>query len=79
VVLIVIYAIVEISGAHLNPAASIGFFVANRMLFNKTFWYIISQILGTILASIALKSLFPEAMTLGETLPSGGIMQTIIM
>ncbi|MBT8303039.1 MAG: MIP family channel protein [Bacteroidia bacterium] len=78
VVLIVIYAIGEISGAHLNPAVSLGFFAAKRMPFNKTVWYIIAQILGAILASMALKGLFPESMTLGETMPSGSIMQTII-
>ncbi|RZW49920.1 MAG: MIP family channel protein [Flavobacteriaceae bacterium] len=78
VVLIVIYAIGEISGAHLNPAVSIGFFAAKRMPFNKTAWYIIAQILGAVLASVALKGLFPESMTLGETMPSGSIMQTMI-
>ncbi|NNK28599.1 MAG: MIP family channel protein [Flavobacteriaceae bacterium] len=78
VVLIVIYAIGEISGAHLNPAVSLGFFAAKRMPFNKTVWYIIAQILGAVLASVALKGLFPESMTLGETMPSGSIMQTMI-
>jgi aquaporin Z len=79
VVLIVIYAIGEISGAHLNPAVSIGFLVAKRMAIKKTVWYITAQILGAILASLVLRSLFPEAMTLGETLPKGSLVQSFIM
>lgn len=79
VVLAVIYAIGEISGAHLNPAVSIGFYVSKSMSGKKTIYYIIAQILGAILASIIIWYLFPEAITLGETLPTGSILQSFIM
>ena len=79
VVLAVIYAIGETSGAHLNPAVSLSFYVAKTMTLSKTLWYILAQVLGAILASITLRYLFPEAMTLGETLPTGSILQTFIM
>ncbi len=79
IVLAVIYAIGEVSGAHLNPAVSISFYIAKTMTLSKTLSYITAQVLGAIFASIVLKLLFPEAMTLGETLPSGSILQTFVM
>ncbi len=79
VVLAVIYAIGEISGAHLNPAVSLSFYAAKTMPLNKTLWYIVAQILGALVASVVLRLLFPEAITLGETLPTGSILQTFIM
>lgn len=79
VVLAVIYAIGEISGAHLNPAVSIAFFVAKRMSLGQTVKFCFAQIIGAILASTTLILLFPETLTLGETLPSGSIIQTFIM
>jgi len=79
VVLAVIYAIGEISGAHLNPAVSLSFYIAKTMSLSKTLWFILAQILGAVLASITLRYLFPEAITLGETLPTGSILQTFIM
>lgn len=79
VVLAVIYAIGEISGAHLNPAVSLGFYFAKTMTLSKTIWFIVAQIFGAIVASVVLRLLFPEAVTLGETLPSESIWQTFVM
>ncbi len=48
------YAIGPISGAHLNPAVTIGVWLAGRMPTSQVIGYIIAQIIGGILASLAL-------------------------
>src|SRR5712664_2223887 len=46
VVLAMIYAVGDISGAHLNPAVTIGFFAARRLPGRTVFPYIGSQLVG---------------------------------
>lgn len=48
------YAIGPISGAHLNPAVTIGVFLAGRMPASQVVGYFIAQIIGGIIASLAL-------------------------
>lgn len=48
------YAIGPISGAHLNPAVTLGVFLAGRMPAKDVVPYWIAQIIGAILASLAL-------------------------
>lgn len=70
IVAAVIYSIGDLSGAHLNPAVTIGFVVAKRFPLNQLAPYIISQIAGAFSASLVLAWLFPEHATLGATLPT---------
>ena len=48
------YAIGPISGAHLNPAVTLGVFLAGRLPAKDVIPYWIAQIIGGILASLAL-------------------------
>lgn len=48
------YAIGPISGAHLNPAVTLGFFLAGRLPAKDVIPYWIAQVVGAILATIAL-------------------------
>src|SRR3954464_12216865 len=48
------YSLGHISGAHLNPAVSIGFWMAGRMEGNKVLPHILSQIFGAIVGSTVL-------------------------
>lgn len=48
------YAIGPISGAHLNPAVTLGVFLAGRMPAKDVVPYWIAQVIGAILASLAL-------------------------
>jgi len=48
------YAIGPISGAHLNPAVTLGVFLAGRMPAKDVVPYWIAQIIGAIIASLAL-------------------------
>lgn len=79
VVLVMIYSIGNISGAHLNPAVTLSFWVAGRMPANEIFPYIISQIVGGLIASGLLVLIFPEHETLGSTLPSGSVAQSLVL
>ena len=69
IVMTMIYALGEISGAHFNPAVSFGFWLAKRLSFKELVPFIVSQVLGAITASVVLKMVFPQNETLGTTFP----------
>jgi len=79
VVLAMIYAIGDISGAHLNPAVTLGFFAARRLPGRTVFPYVGSQLLGALAASGLLRGLFLQHPTLGATMPAGPKMQSLIL
>lgn len=79
VVLAMVQAFGDVSGAHLNPAVTLGFAVAGRFRWNEVPGYLLAQMVGAFGASGLLKLLFPESGTLGATLPSGGVMQSFVM
>ena len=79
VVLALIYALGEVSGAHFNPAVTIAFWVARRFEGRLVLPYILSQCAGAIGASVALRILFPQHPTLGITLPAGAVHQSFLL
>lgn len=79
VVLAMIYAIGDISGAHLNPAVTFGFWAARRFPGRDVTPYIMSQGLGAILASGLMRFLFAKQSTLGTTQPAGSETQSFIL
>ena len=76
VVFAMIAAIGDVSGAHLNPAVTVGFWVARRLSTRLVAFYVVSQCVGAVLASLALRLLFPVHALLGATLPSGSAGQS---
>jgi aquaporin NIP len=74
-----IYTIGDISGAHLNPAVTIAFYIAKVFPVKEILPYFASQAVGAFLASFTLKFLFPSNATLGSTLPSGSPMQSFVL
>lgn len=48
------YSIGPVSGAHLNPAVSLGVFAAGRMDATEMFGYWIAQVLGAVLAALVI-------------------------
>jgi MIP family channel proteins len=79
VVLAMIYALGDVSGCHLNPAVTLGFFVAGRFKGRWVAPYLAGQCLGAVLASATLRILFPAHATLGSTLPAGDSMQSFVL
>lgn len=78
IVLAMIYALGDISGAHLNPAVTLGFFAARRFPGKQVATYIGAQLLGACAASLLLRALFPEHASLGATLPAGSVAQAFV-
>ncbi len=79
VVMSMIYALGTVSGAHFNPAVSIGFAIAKKFPWAQVAPYIVSQCIGAIAASAALKLLFPANEMLGGTMPAGSDIQSFVL
>ncbi len=79
IVLAMIYALGDVSGAHLNPAVTLGFYASGRLKGAEVLPYAASQVGGAFLASGLLRVLFPACQTLGATTPSGSASQSFIL
>ncbi len=78
-VLAMIYAVGDVSGAHLNPAVTGGFWLSGRFPAGLVMPYFVSQCGGAFLASGLLRFLFPGHPTLGSTLPAGAESQSFVL
>jgi aquaporin NIP len=78
VVMSMIYAVGDISGAHLNPAVTCGFWLAGRVSAASALPYIASQFIGAFAASSLVWLLFTHA-TLGATHPAGSDFQSLVL
>ena len=79
IVMTMIYAVGDVSGAHFNPAVTLGFFVARRFEGKLILPYVLSQLSGALVASLLLRGLFPQHATLGATAPAGPALQSLIL
>ncbi len=79
IVLAMIYTVGDVSGAHFNPAVTLGFWAAHRMPGREVPFYLASQCAGALVASAALKLMFPDNALLGGTQPSGSALQSLVM
>jgi len=74
-IMCMVYATAHISGAHINPAVTIGMWVTKKIETKDGFFYIIAQLAGGIVGAFALKTVFvnaPSTLNLGTpTLGSG--------
>ena len=79
IVMVMIYAVGDISGAHFNPAVTLAFWAAGRLQPRRIPQYLLSQLAGATAASCTLFILFGNVKSLGATLPAGDIWQSFTL
>lgn len=79
IVIAMIYAFGETSGAHINPAVTVAFGINGKLNKKEILPYISSQLAGAFFASGVLKLLFPGSLNLGATLPAGSEYQSFTL
>lgn len=79
VVMTMIYAVGDVSGAHLNPAVTLGFLAAGRFPARRVPGYLLCQTAGALLASLTLRALFGNRASLGASLPAGPALQSFVL
>ena len=79
VVMAMIYSFGDVSGAHIKPAVTIGFWASGRFPLRQVGPYVAAQLLGAIAAGFALRAIFPNGGSLGSTVPSGAVVQSLVL
>ncbi len=79
VVMAMIYALGDVSGAHFNPAVTLGFFLSRRLSGRCVMPYIAAQIAGAFTASAVLRLMFGNVAHLGATIPAGSSLQSFAL
>lgn len=79
IVMAMIYAFGEISGAHFNPAVSIAFAYAKKFSWKEVPKYILFQVAGAFTASLLLMWLFPKSELLGATIPTVDVWRAFVL
>ena len=70
VIVAMICAVGHLSGAHLNPAVTVGFWASGRFPGREVLPYVVSQCLGAIAAAALLRATMGLVGDMGATLPS---------
>jgi aquaporin Z len=80
-VLAIILFMGAVSGAHLNPAVTLGFALRGDFPWRRVPGYIIAELLGSTLAVLLLWAMFGKVGSLGATEPGAGIsdLQAMVM
>ena len=79
VVAAMIYSTGHISGAHINPAVTLGFAITKNFPWKEVPYYWVSQIIGAVLASGALSLMFGTIGNMGATVPYGSDIQSLAL
>lgn len=65
--IVVVYAIGHISGAHVNPAVTLGLAISGRFPMSQVSYYWAGQVIGALVASLLLRLLYGNLENLGTT------------
>ena len=76
-VAVMVFAIGHISGAHINPAVTLGFALVRHFPWQEVPVYWGAQLLGALAASGMLRLLFGLVDNMGATAPSGSSLQAL--
>jgi len=78
VIMVMIYALGHISGAHLNPAVSLAFAATRHFPWPRVLGYLVAQATGALLAAAVLRGSLGNIAHVGATLPSGSDQQSFL-
>jgi aquaporin NIP len=78
VIMVMIYAVGHISGAHFNPAVSLAFALTRHFPWPRLLAYWAAQITGAIAAAALLRASLGDVADIGATVPSGSDGQAFL-
>lgn len=78
-VMVVIYFMGSVSGAHLNPAVTFAFAVRRNFPWRRVPGYLVAQAVGGLAAVFFLRELFGSVGDLGATLPKHGVSHSVAL
>ncbi|XP_027348541.1 nodulin-26-like [Abrus precatorius] len=79
-VMVLVYSVGHISGAHFNPAVTIAFASTKRFPLKQVPIYVVAQVLGSTLASGTLRLIFSgKHDQFSGTLPAGSYLQAFVV
>lgn len=78
VIMVMIYAVGHVSGAHFNPAVTFAFCLTRHFPWRRALGYWAAQVAGAVLAAALLRSSLGTAGHLGATLPSSSQGQSLL-
>lgn len=79
IIMVLIYALGHISGAHFNPGVTLSFALVRRFPAREIAPYWVAQCLGGLCGAAILLALFGNVLNLGTALPSGAETQAFAM
>jgi aquaporin NIP len=79
IIMSMIYAFGDVSGAHFNPAVTLAFWLSRRLPGRSVAPYILSQLVGAFAASLTLLAMFGNHAALGATIPAGSALQSFAL
>jgi aquaporin NIP len=78
VIMVMIYALGHVSGAHFNPAVSFAFALTRHFPWPRAGAYSLAQISGAIVAAAILRGSLGDVADVGATMPSGSDAQAFL-
>ncbi len=78
VIMVMIYAVGHISGAHFNPAVTFAFAVSRHFPWPRVWLYWAAQLIGALAAALVLRGSLGDIAHVGATLPSGSDGQALL-
>jgi MIP family channel proteins len=78
VIMVMIYAVGHVSGAHFNPAVSFAFALTRHFSWTRLLGYWAAQVAGALLAAAVLRGSLGNRAHIGATLPAGSQAQAFL-
>lgn len=77
IIMVMIAATGHLSGAHFNPSVTFAFALTRHFPWREVVPYVVAQLLGASCGALTLRLLFGPAASLGATIPSGNVWQSL--